>query len=64
MKKLTALLLAFVLLFSFAACRDEATTDDFSINDPVIEATPEREDKMKIAVGNDPMGIGLSLIHI
>ena len=64
MKKITALFLSFIMIFSFAACKDEANEDEFTINDPVVETTPEREDKIKIAVGNDPMGIGFAKLSV
>lgn len=63
MKKISALLLAFIMIFSFASCKDEAN-DDFAINDPVIETTPDRENKIKIAVGNDPMGVGFAKLSV
>ena len=63
MKKISALLLAFIVIFSFAACKDEAN-DDFAINDPTVETVPNREDKLKIAVGNDPMGIGFAKLSV
>ena len=63
MKRLTALLLAFALIFSFAACKG-GTDDELVINDPVIETTPDREDKIKIAVANDPMGIGFTKLSV
>lgn len=63
MKKISALLLAIIMIFSFAACKDEAN-DDFAINDPTVETVPDREDKLKIAVGNDPMGIGFAKLSV
>ena len=63
MKKISAFLLAFVMIFSFAACNGGAN-DDFAINDPVYETVPDREEKINIAVGNDPMGIGFAKLSV
>lgn len=65
MKKLSALLLVFALLFSFAACNDgtgeQAEPDT---NPPETSAVADRENKIRIATGNDPMALGFAKLSV
>lgn len=65
MKKLSALLLVFAMLFSFAACTDGAGEEvELNTNPPETSAVAERENKIRIATGNDPMALGFAKLSV
>lgn len=61
MKKISALLLVFSMLFCFAACKDNTGDPaEFNTNPPETSAVEVRENKIRIAAGNDPMSLGFA----
>lgn len=66
MKKLSALLLIFAMLFSFAACAGKTGEDlvELNTNPPETSAVEDRENKIRIAAANDPMGLGFAKLSV
>lgn len=66
MKKLSALLLVFAMLFSFAACKNDDAGEpvELNTNPPETSAVENRENKIRIAAANDPMGLGLAKLSV
>lgn len=66
MKRLSVLLLIFAMLFSFAACGENTDEPavELNTNPPETSAVEERENKIKIAAANDPMGLGFAKLSV
>lgn len=65
MKKLSALLLVFAMLFSFAACNDGTGEQvELNTNPPETSAVADRENKIRIAAANNPIGLGFAKLSV
>ncbi len=64
MKKISALLLAFAMLFAFASCSEKPVEVEVNTDPPETSAVEVRENRMKIAVATDPMGLGFAKLSV
>lgn len=66
MKKISVLLLVFALLFSFAACGENTNEPvvELNTNPPETSSVEVRENKIRIAAANDPMGLGFAKLSV
>lgn len=64
MKKISALLLAFAMLFVLASCNEKPVEVEFDTNPPETSAVDVRENRIKIAATADPMGLGFAKLSV
>lgn len=64
MKKISALFIVFAMLFALASCSEKPVEVEMNTDPPETSAVDVRENRIKIAVGTDPMGLGFAKLSV